>query len=105
MQGQMAAVLSEVYPDINPVFSCCVIIATTKAHGTGGTSLLYASKLDGEDAIEGDPIRLSTRNGRYIWANEDLTKENIRFGSVVKYRKFGDQYIYSGNTALRPKVG
>ena len=102
----MAAVLKQVYPDNNnPVIPCCVVIATAKAHGTGGTSLLYASKLDGDSDIEGDPIRLWTRNRRYIWSNEDITKENIRVGSVVKYVKFKEQYIYVGNTKLRRKVG
>lgn len=103
----MAAVLKQVYPDNNnPVIPCCVVIATAKAHGTGGTSLLYASKLDGDVFIEGDPIRLLTRNGRrYIWSNEDLTKEKIRVGSVVKYVKFGDQYIYLKKTELQRKVG
>lgn len=64
------------------------------------TSVVYACKLDEDESIaEGDPIRLCRPNdGLYMWENKFINKENIVVGAILKYRFFGDRFIYSGNT-------
>ena len=87
--------------NLPPITPCGVVVAIAKANSSGITSVIYVIKLDKNECIEGDPFRLCQRNGRYIWPNEILTRERIRFGSVLKYREFGDLFIYNGNTKKR----
>ncbi|XP_068755954.1 uncharacterized protein [Montipora capricornis] len=73
------------------------------ASSQGATSVLYACKLDEDGSIaEGDPIRLFTPNGMYLWENNFINEEKIVVGAILKYRIFGDLFIYSGNTDKKP---
>ena len=79
----------------------CVIVTISKAHSSGRTSIIYCMKLntvDIVDTVEGHPFRLSKPNFQYIWDNDEVTNENIQFGSVVKYTEIGQDYLYRGNT-------
>ena len=94
------------YLDVASDEACniCVIIAVSKAHSSGKTSIIYCCKLnavDGVDTVEGHPFRLSKRDFRYIWDNDEVTEEKIHFGSVVKYVEVGQEYLYMGNTKRR----
>ena len=94
------------YLDVGSDKACniCVIIAISKAHSSGNTSIIYCCKLNAiGDAIEGHPFRLSKPNFRYIWDNDEVTNEKIQFGSVVKYIEVGQEYLYKGNTK-RPRM-
>ena len=97
---KMASVLSPVSPgnkddDDSPnIILKCVILATSKANSHGQTSIIYASKLSKDDAIEGNPFRVYNRQGRYIWDNRELMKYRIRVGSVLKYVEFGGIAVY-----------
>ena len=98
------------YLDVGSNEACniCVIIAVSKAHSSGETSIIYCLKLNavGEvDAVEGHPFRLSKPNFRYIWDNDEVTTEKIQFGSVVKYVEVGQEYLYMGNTKRPRMVG
>ena len=89
----------------NNTSDLCVIVALSKAHSSGETSTLYGRKLSKDDfGGEGHPFQLTQRNSLYIWENKILAEENIRFGSVVKYRKVGNAYVYQGNTKFRRQV-
>ena len=98
---RMSSVFRPVDGENNTIIPCCVVIATAKANSNGQTSVIYAVKLNRSDGIEGDPFRLSNRGGRYIWINDTIHKERIKVGSIVKYREFGDLFIYEGNTKKR----
>ena len=80
---------------------CCIVIGISKAHSKGDTSIIYARKIDGDEAGEGEPFRLAKKDFRFIWANEEVTAERIRFGSVVKYVQVGDEYLFQRNTKRR----
>ena len=79
----------------------CVVISISKAHSKGDTSIIHARKIDEGESGEGQPFRLAKRDFRFIWANEEVTAERIRFGSVVKYAQVGDEYLFQGNTKRR----
>ena len=85
-----------------------VIVAVSKAHSSGKTSVIHGRKLNSDNSDdlcgEGHVFQLSQRNFLYIWENKELSKEKIRFGSVVKYRKVNDTYVYEGNTKFRRQV-
>lgn len=96
------------YLDVASVEACniCAIIAVSKAHSSGKTSIIHCCKLnavDEVDTVEGHPFRLSKPDFRYIWDNDEVTKEKIHFGSVVKYIEVGQEYLYMGNTK-RPRM-
>ena len=96
------------YLDVGSDEACniCVIIAVARAHSSGSTSIIYGCKLNavGEvDTVDGHPFRLSKPDFRYIWDNDEVNKENIKFGSVVKYVEFGQEYLYIRNTK-RPRM-
>ena len=89
----------------NDTSDLCVIVALSKAHSSGETSILYGQKLNKDDfGGEGHPFQLTQRNYLYIWENKTLTEERIRFGSVVKFVKVGNAFVYQGNTKFRRQV-
>lgn len=82
-----------------------VILTLSKAHSSGETSTLYGRKLSRDDfGGEGHPFQLTQPNSLYIWENKILAEEKIRVGSVVKYRKVGNAFVYQGNTRFRRQV-
>ena len=92
----------------NEACNICVIVAVSKAHSSGETSVIYCLKLnavDEVDAVEGHPFRLSKPSFRYIWDNDEVSTEKIQFGSVVKYVEVGQEYLYMGNTERPRMVG
>ncbi|XP_068753746.1 uncharacterized protein [Montipora capricornis] len=94
---------SRVNPDLSARIQRCVVVCVSKASSRGETSVLYACKLDEDGSIaEGDPIRLFTPNGMYLWENNFINEEKIVVGAILKYRIFGDRFIYSGNTDKKP---
>ena len=100
---------SSTYLDVGDVGSneacnLCVIIAVSKAHSSGKTSIIYCLKLNAVGIVEGDPFRLSKPNFRYIWDNDEVADEEIQFGSVVKYIEVGQEYLYMENTKRPRKV-
>lgn len=85
----------------------CVIVAVAKAH-SGDSSVVYGRRLDEDDfSGEGHPFQLEKGDLLYssgIWKNKELTKENIRLGSVVKFREHGDAFVYERNTKIQRQV-
>ena len=96
------------YLDVGSNEACNIgiIIAVSKAHSSGETSIIYFAKLNAVgdvDTVEDHPFRLSKPNFRYIWDNDEVTGEKIQFGSVVRYVEVGQEYLYIGN-ANRPRM-
>ena len=85
----------------NIIIPCCIVIGVARADSKGGTSVLYALKLNDDNSTEGDPFQLLDSKGRYIWQNDDLCEEGVKTRSVVRLRKFGDQFLFDGNTGVR----
>ena len=96
------------YLDVGSNEACniCVIVAVSKAHSSGETSIIYCLKLNAVgEVIEGHPFRLSKPSFRYIWENDEVSTEKIQFVSVVKYVEIGQEYLYMGNTKRPRMVG
>ena len=65
----------------NDTSDLCVIVALSKAHSSGETSILYGQKLNKDDfGGEGHPFQLTQRNSLYIWENKTFNrgKDTIR---------------------------
>lgn len=79
-----------------------VIIALAKADDKGDTSTLYCLAIVGEEfRVSGKLFRLYNRRGSYIWQNEDLRKENLSLGAVIRH---DDNCWYFKNTTKQMDV-
>ena len=105
MSDALSPVDVENYPESVHIVPCCVTLCTAKAGSNGSTTVVYASKLNRDGSIEGDPFRLSTPNGLYIWKNDEITSEGIRFGSILEcVESSSNKFTFAKNTRVR-KVG
>ena len=84
-----------------------VVIAVSKAYDSA-TSFVYAREVDGNEfGGSGKPFQLSRRSNdfsKHEWDNDILTDEKIGLGTILKYEKLGEEYLYTENTKFRPQV-
>ena len=79
-----------------------VILAISKHDESA--SMVYAREVDADFNGNGQPFQLANDQNGFTWQNEHLTAENLKFGSVVTYRKH-DGNVYSNKVDCRPQVG
>lgn len=97
----------------NEIYNTGVIVAIAKWDKRNST--VFARALDNDHNGEGTmfflhsvdcPADCPDRDKSFIWSNEDVSKENLSIGSMVRFKRNDDQskLIHCSTVDIKPQV-
>ncbi|KAJ7393288.1 hypothetical protein OS493_006257 [Desmophyllum pertusum] len=84
-----------------------VVVAIAKRDKSNST--VFARALDNDHNGEGTIFFLCKltdspdRDKSFIWSNEDVSKENLSIGSIVRFKRSGDESIHFSTVDIKPQ--